>query len=196
MYDQKIRAAFHLRVLQKAHNSCDTLVIDELGIDNGSYRADIAVLNGKFEGFEIKGEFDTLDRLPSQVAAYNSIFDKISLITCEKFLNDCQEIIPSWWGIYLAYPSIRAKGNVIFDKVRSAKKNETLDPYSLARLLWRNEALNIASPYAEGKFLARANRHEIYRILADNIAVKDLSKLVLATLKERNSWRQDRQQPL
>ena len=46
MTDKIVRNAFHKSVLQEAHYCSDTLVVDELGLNNGAVRADIAVLYG------------------------------------------------------------------------------------------------------------------------------------------------------
>lgn len=62
--DGDVRRAVYARMLGSAMRSADTLVIDELGLDHGSCRIDIAVINGHIRGLEIKAEADTLARLP------------------------------------------------------------------------------------------------------------------------------------
>ena len=187
MYDSQIRQAFHTKILHHAHKDDDTLVVDELGIQNGNYRADIAVLNGKLEGFEIKGEHDTLDRLPSQVNAYNSIFKNISLITCERYLDKCIDIIPDWWGIYLA--TSPNKDAISFIKIRSAKLNKQVNKYALAQLLWKDEAINAIAKYLDYKAPSRATREDLYDLMSKEMSKTDLSKLVIRELKKRQAWR-------
>ena len=77
--DSDVRKAAYARLLSHARTCPNTLVIDELGLDHGSCRIDIAVINGHIRGLEIKAEADTLDRLPHQVAAYGEVVDKASL---------------------------------------------------------------------------------------------------------------------
>lgn len=48
-------------------NDSNTRIINELGIDFGASRIDVAVVNGIIHGFEIKSECDTLLRLPRQM---------------------------------------------------------------------------------------------------------------------------------
>lgn len=187
MYDNQIRQAFHTKILNHAHQDNDTLVVDELGIQNGSYRADIAVLNGKLEGFEIKGEHDSLERLPEQVHAYNSIFKNISLITCKKYLEKSFDLIPVWWGVYLAEQAEDC--TIKFKKIRPPKLNKNVCRYSLAQLLWRDEALEIAKKYAPNEVRSRHTRHDLYSILAGNFSKTDLSKIVLNIIKQREHWR-------
>lgn len=189
MYDCEIRSAFHQKILSKAHLDDDTLVINELGIKNGSFRADIAVLNGRMEGYEIKGEHDTLVRLPDQVFAYNAIFERASLITCEKFLDSCIEIVPNWWGIYVAKPA-RTEG-IRFKKIQTATLNKSRDAYSLVRLLWKDEAVDLALRFCSGRQLQKERRHDVYRILVEHLTLNEITSAVLKKLKKRTSWRQD-----
>src|SRR5690606_10827842 len=51
------------------------VLIEELGIENGAARVDLAVAGGLLEGFEIKSDLDTLDRLARQMHAYHRVFD-------------------------------------------------------------------------------------------------------------------------
>jgi len=40
-------------------------MLHELGILNGATRIDIAVITGQIEGYELKSERDTIQRLPA-----------------------------------------------------------------------------------------------------------------------------------
>ncbi len=53
MNDVEIRQNFHRKILRRQHAQKNTLVIDELGLNHGRCRADIAVVNGHFWGFVI-----------------------------------------------------------------------------------------------------------------------------------------------
>ena len=66
--DGDVRRAVYARMLGSAMRSADTLVIDELGLDHGSCRIDIAVINGHIRGLEIKAEADTLAAFRSKSA--------------------------------------------------------------------------------------------------------------------------------
>jgi len=63
MNDALIRKRFHEQELMPYHTAPNALVIDELGLHHGSCRADIAIVNGRMIGYEIKGETDSLKRL-------------------------------------------------------------------------------------------------------------------------------------
>jgi len=79
MNDLQIRKAFHRTFLRTHHRDPSTLVLDELGLQHGKSRADIAVINGDLSGFEIKSDVDSLQRLTRQIERYSAVFDLHSL---------------------------------------------------------------------------------------------------------------------
>jgi hypothetical protein len=72
-----------------------------MDVCSGCARIDIAVINGKIHGFEIKSEQDNLERLPSQVELYNNVFDTITIVAAENHFNKLNEIIPKLGGTML-----------------------------------------------------------------------------------------------
>lgn len=192
MRDRCIRVAFHEKILKKAKEYEDTVVIDELGLMNGSVRADIAVLNGKMIGYEIKTDNDNLSRLAGQIIAYNDVFDKVWVITGGKHFDKIKQTVPEWWGIYLI--SETRDGGYRFRAFRTAKKNKGRSGYSIARLLWKDEARSIL---ADNKLGLKSNttRHELYNILSKQYSVNTLSKIALKYLKNREGWRTGQKAP-
>ncbi|WP_438947041.1 sce7726 family protein [Sediminibacterium sp.] len=189
MRDHIIRQAFHKSVLKSAHIDTETFVVDELGLKNGEIRADIAVLNGKLIGFEIKTEKDTLSRLPSQVVAYSEIFDKAFIVVSENHLHKAVELIPDWWGIYTI--KTKEEGDYSFINFRRGKINKYQESYSLAQLLWKSEALDLANTIIKNGVKPKTPKHEVYDFLSKVFAPKQLSKIVLKYLKQRENWRKD-----
>ena len=63
-------------------------IIEELGVQHGTARIDIAVVNGTMHGYEIKSDQDTLKRLPEQMDIFNSVFDKMTLIVGKNHLYE------------------------------------------------------------------------------------------------------------
>jgi hypothetical protein len=141
MNDVEIRQNFHSKILKRQHAHKDTLVIDELGLNHGKCRADIAVVNGQFVGYEIKSNNDSLRRLEEQVKSYSAVFDRVSIIMGNRYINCIQDYIPEWWGVIVSARGPR--GSVNFDLIRKAQTNKNIDPISIAQLLWRNEAAEI-----------------------------------------------------
>jgi len=174
-------------LLTHAQACPDTLVIDELGLDHGSCRIDIAVINGHIRGVEIKAEADTLERLPRQVAAYSEVVDKALLIVDTKHLASAMTMVPDWWGIMIAARG--ATQGVRFRRVRSERANKGIDPLVLARLLWRPEAQAILRSLGVPERELRAPRTALYKMLVDRLPLRRLSQTVRETLKARTSWR-------
>lgn len=77
--DADVRRALR-RQLAQDHHPPATRIIEELGLDEGSVRIDVAVVNGRLLGYEIKSDRDTLDRLREQACVYCSVFDEVVLV--------------------------------------------------------------------------------------------------------------------
>ena len=99
MNDIEIRHYFHKKKLRKHHAAKNTLVVDELGLKHGKCRADIAVINGHLDGFEIKSDRDTLSRLSDQISVYNLVFDHATLIVGPRHIEEAKTQVPEWWGV-------------------------------------------------------------------------------------------------
>lgn len=101
IYDRDIRVKLYQKIVSNKEFYIDktTKIIDEMGVLNGSSKVDVAVINGKLHGYEIKSERDTLDRLPLQSKYYNTVFDKMTIVCSDKYLKKVETIIPKWWGI-------------------------------------------------------------------------------------------------
>lgn len=190
MRDYTIRAAFHQSILKQAHLDVDTLVLDELGLKNGQIRADIAVLNGKLIGYEIKGERDTLLRLSNQINGYNEVFEKAYVVTSEKHIRKVTESIPQWWGIYCIEKD--QVEHIQFNCVRQAEKNPERSIYGIAQLLWKVEATEVLINEYNCKVKQSHTRHHLYQMLTEVCNADQMAKIVLNYLKYRQGWRTDR----
>ena len=187
MKDEQIRAAFHRRFLRRHHEDTDTLVVDELGLKHGKRRADIAVINGHLNGYEIKGDEDSLARLEGQVEAYSAVFDKATLVVAERYQEDVDGLLPAWWGIVVCSEGPRHA--IRFRTVRRARINQSVDCYSVAQLLWRGEAAEILAARGVPSKVLRAKRAVLYAHLVSLVESRELRTLVRARLKSRSDWR-------
>lgn len=136
---EKLKDSDIRRLLKKKLTSIDefrldpsTIVIDELDVCSGLARVDVAVVNGKLHGFEIKSERDNLDRLSSQIELYSKVFNMVTLVVSESHLSKAKEMVPKWWGIDCVKIS---NSNVSIKHVRKAKANKHIDINELGRLL-------------------------------------------------------------
>jgi len=187
MHDTVIRESLYSKVLSKYTLDTNTKVIDEFKINHGSSRADIAVVNGIMHGYEIKSDFDNLDRLPSQAEAYSKIFDKVTLVVGTKHLDKALKIIPSWWGVTLAVKN--SKNLPKFESYRRAILNKEIDANFLTKLLWRSEAIDILLHKNIGKSILRQDRSTLYKEICLHYSTTEIRKIVHQKLKERKFWR-------
>lgn len=190
MRDRDVRSALRRKVLAEHMRDPGTLVIDELGVAHGSARVDIAVVNGKLHGYEIKSDADTLNRLPAQAVAYNAVFDLVTIVAGTKHLEHLEDSVPAWWGIKAARQGPR--GAIHFDVVRPARKNPAIAPVDLAHLLWRDEAVAVLEN-AGLRGVRSKNRAALYELLATHLSLDELRAVVRTTLKSREGWRSDAQ---
>ena len=164
-------------------------IIEELGVQHGTARIDIAVVNGIMHGYEIKSDQDTLQRLPEQIDVFNSVFDKMTLVVGKNHLYQAIKMVPEWWGIIIA--KINNNGSVVFNLIRGEEFNEKQDSVSVARLLWREEALKILEKNNEANGFYSKPRGLIYEKLAGVLDQKTLNEEVRETIFLRTDWRPD-----
>lgn len=165
------------------------ILINELGfynkdiestIDN-SFRADVALANGRLVGFEIKSEKDSLKRWPSQMSAYTNVFDEVWLCTHAKHLECALKITHKNIGILL----VDSLGSIAV--VRNAKEAGSLNNvYDLSGLLWKDEIVDLANKY-NITVKTRTTKREVRELLADILNVEQVRPFVLERLKVRKS---------
>jgi hypothetical protein len=187
MNDALIRENFHRKVLRRHHSATDVLVLDEFGLMHGKCRADIALVNGRLIGYEIKSDQDSLDRLEEQVAAYSAVFDRATLVVGERHAKSARSLVPRWWGVVVGHQ--RSVHEVSFKTLRSAELNRGVKPYALAQLLWSNEARALLEELGEPPKVCRQRRSVLYERLVDLLSLAELRRRVTRCLKMRKDWR-------
>jgi hypothetical protein len=173
-----------VRTLLKQHlieiHGRHTVLLDELGLCQGDVRVDVAAVNGELAGFEIKSPADSLARWPKQRRIYSKVVDRAWLVAPEKAL--AAAAAPAWWGLIRIVETPHQLGLRV---VREAGPNPGLDPYSIARLLWRDEALAALAAFHLDRGVRTKRRTLIWRRLADQVPMDDLRRAVRAALTVR-----------
>jgi len=187
MRDIDVRAALRNQIDSYFFGELGTIRIDELGVLNGSARVDMAVVNGNLHGYEIKSATDTLDRLPSQVEAFSSVFDTVTLVVADAHMSNAIGMIPPWWGVCVATES---SSGIMLRWQREPRPNPNINPVCLASLLWRDELIRVLLEKGVGG-IRRKNREELHRLAAEEIPINELRELVRNALKTREQWRPD-----
>lgn len=187
MNDAEIRGSFHRTRLRKYHVARNTLVLDELGLKHGACRADIAVINGRLIGYEIKSDEDSLYRLGEQIEAYNDVFDRVTVVVGSKHAETISSQVPDWWGIIVSHRGPR--GGILFETVRGTRINRESDLIAIAQLLWRNEATDILAELGMPTRILRKRREVLYEELVNLLGPAELRHRVRDCLKNRRNWR-------
>ncbi len=182
LQEHEIRHAL-LKRLSLASGSATTIQ-EEFRIERGGARIDVAVIGDGLAGYEIKSDMDSFARFANQIHAYNRVFDEVYLVCGPLHERVAQEVIPSWWGLLVAERG--TDGQVQLDLVRDAARNTRQDPFSLASLLWKHEALAVLA--AEMKQAPRgSSSHVLWECIAGSLPVDVLkSSVVKALLRRRN----------
>jgi hypothetical protein len=178
-----------LRDLVRAQLACRAQaeglrLYEELAVERGSARVDLALVGEHLEAFELKSDFDTFGRLHNQIHAYNRVFDQITIITGSVLLDAILEVMPSWWGVWTV--KRLADGALVLDEIRRPGANPSQDVRSLASLLWRDEAIRLL----EGEVGAqpkKASRATLCDTIAENVGLATLRRHVAKTLVERQA---------
>jgi hypothetical protein len=185
--DPEIRAALHRKALRAFHRCNDTLVIDELGLAHAKARIDVAVINGCMHGFEIKSAADTLTRLPQQLGLYEECLEKLTIVCADKHIAGVRQLVPTWCGITTVVKGPR--GGIVFITVREPKRNPNIQPYRLAHLLWRSEAVAILTQANASPKVLRAPRKTLYKSLAAKFSVAEITAFIKQSMALRQGWR-------
>ena len=78
--------------------------------------------------------------------------------------------------------------------IRNAKRNKSINAYSVSQLLWKSEALELLSLYELSKGLSNKTIDIIWEKIANNIPLEKIQEFVRLKLKNRSNWRADKQQ--
>lgn len=183
--DPQLRSAVKLKVLSEYAADPHSRIFDELRIRHGAARIDIALVNGIIHGFELKSDKDCLKRLPHQMRMYNSVFDRITLVTTARHADHAKDLIPEWWGIKIA----TSRAELEFSDLRVACDNPSPDVLSISKLLWRDEALTLLDEFGEADPLRYERRALVYARLAEVADLDTVRERVRRQLKSRQTWR-------
>lgn len=181
----EIRQALHARLRVIHADEPDTVYRNELGLQLGRSRVDVAAINGRITGYEIKGAHDSLVRLPAQVAAYSAVLDRAAVVAEPKYIRAVTSRVPRWWAIWMASP---VGDDVLLEEIRSGRPNPGQEPLAVAQLLWREEALGLLIARDAASGLRNATRWRLWEALLKRLPFDELKAEVRHCLKVRPEW--------
>jgi hypothetical protein len=181
----EIRQALRERLRALHADEPDTVYRNELGLQLGRSRVDVAAINGRISGYEIKGAQDSLARFPAQVAAYSAVLDRATVVAEPKYIRAVTSHVPRWWGIWMASP---VGAEVLLEEIREGRTNPQQEPLAVAQLLWREEALDLLIAHGAAAGLRSATRWKLWEALVGRLAFDHLKAEVRLRLKVRPEW--------
>lgn len=176
---QAIRDALVIRLRVKRQRA---RFINEMGMNHGAARIDLAVIDDSLDGYEIKGPQDDLRRLEGQVVAYGQVFDRLTLVATARHLERAVHLVPTWWGLTMVDAS-RSE----ITPLRHPGANPGTDPLSTAQLLWQSElaALLEARTGRRPSGPSAALRQRLVAV----VPPEDVRAVVRRCLTSRTDWR-------
>ncbi len=189
VYDKDMRVILFRDIINRLEFTNDpaTVVVNELDVCFGCAIVDVAVINGRLYGFEIKSERDSLDRLPSQAGFYAKTFDEITIVTTEKHYSKAKKMLPVFWGIEIAYKDNDDK--LYLESYRQPEQNYEIDAFSLLSFLWKNELLELFRNNGITKGIKSKTRYELAEKATEVLTFGTINNFVKKTLKTRKGWR-------
>lgn len=193
MRELDVRTAVLAQLREQYRSDHRTRILNEFAVGGGAGRIDVAVVNGRMLGIEIKSDADTLDRLPAQAAIYNGVFDRVTIVCGSRHSSKVHAIVPEWWGIAEAKQS---DGCVQLSNVRQGNQNPSADSIQIARLLWRDELLSVLAKHGFAAGLRSKSRERLVTALCQKLELSNLQFEVREHIKSRLKWRVDEQHAL
>lgn len=183
MYDRDIRRALR-STLAERHRGSQTLLVDELGVCHGTARVDMAAVNGSIHGYEIKSAYDSLLRLEQQAECYARVCNELTLVCTPEHLVAARRVVPRWWGLVEA---TNTDGSVRLTVRRGGQRNRSVDPTSVAQLLWRDELILEMQERGQ-RGLNRLCVAELVGRLVEATNLHELQATVRGRLRTRPGW--------
>lgn len=191
MRDLDIRRVLAAQLDRTYRDDPATMVVNEFDL-SGKARIDVAVINGRLAGYELKSARDTLRRLPNQVAAYSMVLDQVTLVVAHHHLGAARALVPNWWGLIVATEN---ETGIALRELRQPSVNEHVNPAALVQLLWRDEALDELTTRGADTGLRSKPRRALWARLVECLDAQELNCVVRNRLRMREGWRAARQPP-
>jgi hypothetical protein len=158
------------------------VIIEEFALRRRRVRFDLALISNILHGYEIKSDLDSLVRLPRQVAVYNDIFDRATLVVGERYAKRAVRSVPRWWEILVA--TTRASGTELH-RLRKGVANPKRSARALAELLWADDALRLIETRRGTRRYRYEPRVVLWKLVSETYTLEEIASAVRHMLKAR-----------
>ncbi len=184
--ERQIREHITTRAARFFQHHRDVLFVEELEVDKGQARIDIAFIGAHLVGVEIKSPQDNLSRLPSQSEAFSRYFEYVMLVADHGFIPEAEKIVPNWWGL----ASIQIMDQrVRFRQVRRPKQNPSMDIAAFVQLLWKEELVSLVHQLLGTRPSIRSPKRELRNMLMSLPDTDLLLRRAVELMTRRTDWR-------
>ena len=161
------------------HPRGSTTLLNEFRVNQS--KADVVIVNGTSNVYEIKTEFDNFDRLEGQLNSYHYLFDKINVITHPLLVDKLFDTIDNGIGIH----TLTESGEIKI--IRSAASNiKNIDPVAVLNSLRKEEYLKVLEEeYGRDIKIPNTQVYEEARLLFTNYTPKKAHEKMVIILKNR-----------
>jgi len=156
------------------------LVLNEVPLGLRLAFADVVIAGDELWGFEIKSDVDSLRRLAQQVRYYRLTFDRIVVVTSNRYAQTVDSHIPEAWGIYCVSPGS-------LEVVRSAQPNREMNPAWMLDLLRRDELDEISGRYGVSR-RRRCHKDALIARLASALTTDECRQATCRAVRARDGW--------
>ena len=108
----------------------DDIVAFEMAV--GESRIDVCRINGGSFAYEIKTQYDSYERLSSQMNDYMKAFEKVYVVVPRSRVKDVQPLIPTGCGI-ISYRQV-SNNELVFSYFKRSEKNQCNISFCLSSL--------------------------------------------------------------
>jgi hypothetical protein len=178
-HEKMAKAALIQYLLHKGTISDDVVIVNELALESFSRRADLALVNGSIELFEIKSEADTLTRLPGQVETFSRFCDKLHVVGAQCHIEGILSSTPEHVAVW---QFDNEKGIKI---IRRGSKTLLRDKKSLIKLVNVQELRQLLTAH---KIKVSSPRRKYLEAAAQQLTAEKLRLGVLQALKDRYAY--------
>lgn len=143
-------------------------------------RLDLLAISGPtLAGFEIKSDFDSLQRVKAQVTAFSRYCDLLTFVAGRRLALSLLPALPVWCGVSLAYRP--TSDQIILLTLRHPKPNPLISATASISILRRDELLAIAPHRGH----SHGRRRELEDMLLAEYSFTELRKSISIALMLR-----------
>lgn len=182
--DPDLRQAVKTVLAESSSES--SLVLDEFMVGEVG-RIDLLHVDSGLAGYELKGDLDSLYRLPRQMDVYSGVFSMCTLVVTRKHLSRARVLLRPGWG--LAVVSRSADDRLEYQQIRRAREMRSVKARALVTLLWRDEMLRALDVLGAAEGVRSKPRDWLEERLITLMDVTQLNQIVVDAITARQGWR-------